>query len=69
MNEIFRPYLRRFILIFFYDILVYSRTIKDHLQYLKVTLGILRQHHLVAKASKCKFACAEVTYLSHLILA
>lgn len=32
MNEIFRPYLRRFILVFFDDILVYSKSWDDHLQ-------------------------------------
>lgn len=38
MNEVFKPYLRRFILVFFDDILVYSMSIHDHLQHLKMTL-------------------------------
>ena len=46
MNYIFRPYLRKFILVFFffYEILVYSSDILDHLRHLKITLEVLRVH-------------------------
>jgi hypothetical protein len=53
MNEVFRDHLRKFILVFFDDILVYSRTLTDHYKHLKVVLEILREHQLVAKANKC----------------
>jgi hypothetical protein len=69
MNDIFRPYLRKFILVFFYDILVYSPTLQTHLQHLKLTLEILRGNQLFAKRSKCKFACSEIDYLGHIISA
>lgn len=42
MNEISRSHLRRFIQVFFNDILVYSRTVEEHLQHLRVTLETLR---------------------------
>lgn len=69
MNEIFKPYLRRLILVFFDDILVYNKNLEDHGQHLKLTLEVLRAHSLLAKPSKCRFACAEVSYLGHLISA
>jgi N-dimethylarginine dimethylaminohydrolase len=55
MNEIFREHLRKFILVFFDDILVYSHTLTEHYEHLATVLNILREHHLVAKASKCFF--------------
>jgi hypothetical protein len=67
MNEVFRPYLRKFVLVFFDDILVYNRNIKDHLKHLKVVLDALKQNQLYTKASKCSFGSLEVDYLSHLI--
>lgn len=39
MNEFFRPYLKRFILMLFYDILVYSKNEQEHLEYLKSDPG------------------------------
>jgi hypothetical protein len=69
MNEIFGPYLRKFILVFFDDILVYSTNINDHLSHLKITLEVLRDHQLFAKKSKCRFGCSEIDYLGHLISA
>ena len=67
MNEIFRPYLRRFVLVFFDDILVYSKTVEQHSEHLKTVLGVLTQHQLYAKLSKCVFGCQEVEYLGHII--
>ena len=67
MNSIFKPYLRRFVLVFFDDILVYSKNVSDHVHHLHVVLDVLVKHQLYAKQSKCVFACKEVKYLGHLI--
>lgn len=60
MNEVFRPHLRKFILVFFDDILVYSQSWEAHLHHLKLTLQLLRQHALFAKMTKCVFGRTEV---------
>ena len=44
MNDVFRPYLRRFVLVFFDDILIFSPTLELHLQHLKTVLGLLLNH-------------------------
>lgn len=59
-NEAFRPYLRKFVLVFFYDILVYSRYLLKHLTHLKQVLKTLKQHRLFAKLNKCKFGLNEL---------
>ena len=47
MNDIFRSYLRKFILVFFDDILVYNKTWNDHVECLTITLQILEENGLV----------------------
>lgn len=69
MNDIFRPILRKFVLVFFDDILVYSKDLHNHMLHLKKVLNMLRQHQLYAKKSKCHFAYSEIDYLGHLIYA
>ncbi|CAL1357428.1 unnamed protein product [Linum trigynum] len=67
MNHVFGPYLRKFILVFFDDILIYSKSESEHLVHLEIALQLLRKHHLFAKASKCSFGQPTVEYLGHVI--
>ncbi|XP_041016312.1 uncharacterized protein LOC121258850 [Juglans microcarpa x Juglans regia] len=67
MNQVFKPYLRKFILVFFDDILIYSKDEAAHLGHLKATFDTLRGNQLYAKLSKCSFCCEEVSYLGYLI--
>lgn len=53
MNDVFRPYMRRFVLVFFDEILIYSSGFEDHLMHLWVVLQILQEDKLYAKKSKC----------------
>nr|KYP59153.1 Retrovirus-related Pol polyprotein from transposon 17.6 [Cajanus cajan] len=65
MNDIFHGLLRKFVLVFFDDILVYSSSLKDHLYHLEVVLQILQRQQLYARFSKCSFGVKEIDYLGH----
>ncbi|KAK8936914.1 hypothetical protein KSP39_PZI012212 [Platanthera zijinensis] len=67
MNKIFHDQLRRFVLIFFDDILVFSRSWQEHMEHLTFTLETLRRHSLFIKRSKCSFGRREIHYLGHII--
>ncbi|KAH9763048.1 hypothetical protein KPL70_001041 [Citrus sinensis] len=67
MNSIFHPHLRKFILVFFDDILVYSPTWELHIEHVRTTLDILRQHQFFIKGSKCDFGKQELEYLGHIV--
>ncbi|XP_042980015.1 uncharacterized protein LOC122310203 [Carya illinoinensis] len=67
MNTIFKSLLRRCVLVFFDDILVYSKTIEEHKNHLRVVMGILEEHHFFIKAFKCAFMEKELEYLGHFI--
>nr|KYP38649.1 Retrovirus-related Pol polyprotein from transposon 17.6 [Cajanus cajan] len=65
MNDIVVGMLRRSVLVFFDDILVYNATWKDHLCHLEVVLSILKKHELFARFSKCCFGVTHIDYLGH----
>nr|KYP41448.1 Retrotransposable element Tf2 [Cajanus cajan] len=67
MNDLLRPFLRKFVLVFFYDILVYSKSFNAHLQHLRSILDLLSVNQFYAKRSKCIFGVACVGYLGHTI--
>lgn len=67
MNTIFRPFLRKFILVFFYDILIYSPSWNSHLDHVKQAMEILKQQKFFVKASKCTFGQQELEYLGHIV--
>ena len=67
MNDVLRPFLRQFVLVFFDDILIYSKSWADHLRHLRAVLSTLRQHVLFVKRSKCAFGVSSVAYLGHTI--
>lgn len=67
MNSTLEPYLRKFVLVFFDDILVYSKTWDDHISHLQQVLGTLRQHQFFANFKKCDFGREEIQYLGHVI--
>ncbi|MCH87697.1 Ty3/gypsy retrotransposon protein, partial [Trifolium medium] len=67
MNEVFRDVLRKFVLVFFDNILVYRKDWTSHLQHLQVVLSIFTTHQLFAKMSKCQFGVSTGAYLGHII--
>lgn len=67
MNTIFHPFLRKFLLVFFDDILIYSPTWQTHLEHLNLVFSALKQHSLVVKMSKCSFGVNTIEYLGHII--
>ncbi|XP_028780228.1 uncharacterized protein LOC114736538 [Neltuma alba] len=67
MNDLFRPYLRKFVLVFFDDILVYSSSAQQHLEHLQVVLQILQKHSFYANAKKCFLGQTRIDYLGHIV--
>ncbi|GJR15630.1 putative mitochondrial protein [Tanacetum coccineum] len=69
MNEVFKPFLRKFTLVFFDNILIYSQCLEEHVKHLQIILETMRTHKLFAKLSKCVFGTNQVDHLGHVIIA
>ena len=63
MNDVLADYLDDFVIVFLDDILIYSKTIEDHVVHLRKVLQKLREHQLFAKASKCEIAYDSIEFL------
>jgi hypothetical protein len=67
MNDIFRYYLDNFFIVFLDDILIYSKSEKEHEHHLRLVLQVLREHQLYANLSKCSFYQEHIHYLGNII--
>ncbi|GJV61012.1 putative reverse transcriptase domain-containing protein [Tanacetum coccineum] len=67
MNQVCKPYLDRFVIVFINDILIYSKSKKEHEGHLKLILRLLKKEELYAKFSKCEFWLSKVQFLGHVI--
>ncbi|GJP83358.1 hypothetical protein CLOP_g13520 [Closterium sp. NIES-67] len=67
MNDIFRDFLDRFVIVFIDDILIYSKSLDEHVHHIRQVLTRLRQHRLFVKQSKCEFARSSIPFLGHII--
>jgi hypothetical protein len=67
MNKVFMDELDKFVIVFIDDILIYSKSVQEHEQHLRVVLEKLRAHKLYAKFSKCEFWLEKVAFLGHIV--
>ncbi len=67
MNEMFKPYLDSFAIVYIDDILIYSKTLDEHKEHVRRILETLRKNKLYAKKEKCEMFRTEVSFLGHRI--
>jgi hypothetical protein len=67
MNDIFRNYLDKFVIVFLDDILIYCKSEEEHEHHLRLVLKALRKHQLYSKFSKCYLYQNNIHYLGHII--
>ena len=67
MNDVLRPFLRKFVVVFLDDILVFSNPWPEHLEHLACVLTALQANQLYCKLPKCEFAATSVKFLGHII--
>ncbi|WVZ80404.1 hypothetical protein U9M48_027877 [Paspalum notatum var. saurae] len=67
MNSVFMNELDKFVVVFIDDILIYTKSEKEHEEHLRIVLNWLREHKLYAKFSKCAFWLKEVSFLGRIL--
>ncbi|GBG85619.1 hypothetical protein CBR_g40347 [Chara braunii] len=69
MNRIFHDYLDKFVIVYLDDILIFSKTVEEHVAHLDKVLSLLQQHKFKINGEKCEFGRTRVLYLGHEISA
>nr|GEY62317.1 heparanase-like protein 3 [Tanacetum cinerariifolium] len=69
MNHVLEPFLQKCVVVYFDDILVYSRSLEEHCEHLEDVLKTLRKEKLYVNLKKCSFATSSVLFLGFVISA
>ena len=67
MNEVLRPFIGKFVVVYLDDILVCSRSVDDHMKHLAQVFDVLRAKKLYGKLGKCYFMKQEIGFLGYII--
>ncbi|PKI68903.1 hypothetical protein CRG98_010696 [Punica granatum] len=67
MNHVLRAFIEKFVVVYFDDILVYSKSLNDHIHHLQRVLQALRHEQLYANLKKCTFCMDRVVFLGFVV--
>jgi hypothetical protein len=67
MNEVLRSFIGKFVVVYFDDILIYSKLLDEHIEHLRAVFGTLREARLFANLDKCTFCTDQVTFLGYVV--
>ena len=67
MNHVLSAFIGQFIVVYFDDILVYSKSIEEHVDHLRKVLNVLRKEKLFANLKKCSFCTNRIVFLGFVV--
>src|SRR5438105_4618388 len=67
MNEVLRHFIGKFVVVYFDDILIYSRSLEEHLGHLRAIFDPLRNERLFGNLEKCTFCTDRVSFLGYVL--
>jgi hypothetical protein len=67
MNEVLCPFIGKFVIVYFDDILIYNKSLNEHIEHLRVVFCALREARLFANLEKCTFCTNRVAFLGYVV--
>ena len=69
MNHVLRAFIGKFVVVYFDDVLIYSKNLDEHVEHFKLVLGVLRAEKLFANLKKCTFCTDKLVFLGFVVSA
>lgn len=67
MNEVMRPFIDSFVIVYLDDILVFRKTFEEHIDHLHQVLKVFKENQIVLNENKCEFTQQSLIFLAHVI--
>jgi hypothetical protein len=67
MNVVLCSFIGKFVVVYFDDILIYSKLLDEHIEHLHAVFGALREARLFANLEKCTFCTNRVAFLGYVV--
>jgi hypothetical protein len=67
MNEVLHSFIGKFVMVYFNDILIYSKSLDEQIEHLRAIFGALREACLFANLEKCTFCTDQIAFLGYVV--
>ena len=69
MNDVFADVMWQFVIVYFDDIIIFSKDFDEHLVHIRMVMDRLRKADLQAKSTKCSFCVKQISFLGYVVSA
>ena len=68
MNHVLRAFIGKFVVVYFDDILIFSKSLDDHIEHLRAVLAVLKEEQLYANLAKCTLCTDKIVIFGFVVL-